>query len=141
MKAIAHVDGACDNGGTKRGGYGCSLRLESGRLVEEYGHLECPTTSNIAEYAALLAALRLAHELGVTDLTIRSDSQLVVRQMQGSYKVKHPNMRPLYQQALDACVPIGSVTFEWIRREENQRADDLSKMGMETRRPSIRCGG
>lgn len=63
---------------------------------------------------------------------------LVVRQMQGSWRVKHPNMRPLHRQALDACEPIRNVQFKWIPREENWRADELSKMGMKAAHKCVR---
>lgn len=69
MNATANIDGACDVHSSCRGGWGVSLRLEDGRLVEEFGHVPAPTTNNCAEYAGLLAALALAHDLGVSDLT------------------------------------------------------------------------
>lgn len=139
MIGIAHIDGACDVHVSTAGGYGVSLRIGDA-TVEEYGYVPAPTTNNICEYTALLAALDLAHESGVTGLTIYSDSQLVVRQMTGCYKVRHPNMRQLHQQACELVKKFASIEFGWVPREENQRADQLSKWGLDAREKRVLVG-
>ena len=83
------------------------------------------TTNNIAEYTALLRALELAQAEGGKRLIIHSDSELMVRQMTGIYKVKHPGLLPLYQQASKLVKWFDHVTFKHVRREMNQRADEL----------------
>ncbi|HMP02069.1 MAG TPA: ribonuclease HI family protein [Gemmatales bacterium] len=82
-------------------------------------------TNNVAEYTGLVSALTKAAELGATDVRIRSDSELLVRQMRGEYRVKNEGLAPLYEQARDLVGRIGSVTFEHVPRENNTEADRL----------------
>lgn len=92
--------------------------------LEEMGFLG-DTTNNVAEYTALLRALELAQAHAGKRLLIHSDSELMVRQMTGVYKVKHPGLLPLFQQASKLVAGFEKVTFKHIRRELNQRADEL----------------
>jgi probable phosphoglycerate mutase len=89
------------------------------------------TTNNVAEYQGLIAGLRAAIELGATDVDVRMDSKLVVEQMSGRWKVKHPAMQPLALEATQLVREIGSVRFEWIPRLRNSRADALANQAMD----------
>lgn len=90
------------------------------------------TTNNVAEYTALVEALRIAVEEGATELTIYSDSQLLVRQMSGEYKVKHPNLIPLYREARRIGASIPKLRIEHVRREQNKEADRLANDAMDS---------
>jgi ribonuclease HI len=83
------------------------------------------TTNNIAEYTALVRALERARELGGKRLVIKSDSELMVKQMNGEYKVRHAGLVPLYRRAEGLCSDFESVTIRHVPREENRRADVL----------------
>jgi ribonuclease HI len=97
-------------------------------------------TNNVAEYTALVRALERARELGGRRLRVHSDSELLVQQMNGNYKVKHPGLRPLYDEAQELCRGFERVTFQHVRREDNARADRLCNEALdgprETRAPS-----
>jgi ribonuclease HI len=88
-------------------------------------------TNNVAEYNGLLAALRWAAANGVSTLHIRSDSELLVKQMKGQYRVKNPGLQPLYEEARALARRIGRVTFEHVRREFNKEADRLANEAMD----------
>ena len=92
--------------------------------IEENGCLG-DTTNNIAEYTALLRALDHAKRLGGRRLVVKSDSELMVKQMNGEYKVKHPGLQPLFREATALTRQFDGVEFRHIRREENKRADQL----------------
>jgi ribonuclease HI len=82
-------------------------------------------TNNVAEYTALIRALEQAARLGGRRLAINSDSELLVKQMNGEYQVKNPDLFTLYQEAKDLCRQFDAVTIRHIRREQNRRADRL----------------
>jgi ribonuclease HI len=88
-------------------------------------------TNNVAEYRGLLAALEWARARGRRSVTVRSDSLLLVQQMRGRFRVKHPGLRPLYAQARLLANEIGRVTFEHVRRESNAHADRLANAAMD----------
>jgi ribonuclease HI len=93
-------------------------------------------TNNVAEYTALVRALQRAKELGGRRLRIHSDSELLVQQMNGNYKVKHPGLRPLYDEATELVRHFHRVTFRHVRREDNARADRLCNEALDgERRP------
>jgi ribonuclease HI len=83
------------------------------------------TTNNIAEYTGLVKALEHAHELGGREVVVYSDSELMVKQLRGEYKVKNAGLLPLYQQAARLCKDFAAVSLRHIRRELNKRADRL----------------
>ncbi len=112
MKATAYFDGACNNCGDGSAGFGAVLRLENGDVYEIYGCLGRGSTSNIAEYAGLIEALRAASQLGVTELHAFGDSMLVVMQMKKKWRVKHPNMKVAYEIAAKLAAAFASVTYE-----------------------------
>ena len=88
-------------------------------------------TNNQAEYKALLLALKQAVALGVVELDCRLDSELVVKQLKGEYKVKHPDLKPLFEQAKSLISQIKNVSFKHIRRELNKQADQLANQAMD----------
>lgn len=95
----------------------------SGELLAESGFLCGQASNNVAEYVGLIQGLKLAYELNPgAELLVRMDSKLVVEQMMGRWKVKHPDMRDLSEQARE-IIGARLVTFEWVPREQNSRAD------------------
>lgn len=100
-------------------------------VIEENGCLG-DTTNNIAEYSAVVRALEHAERLGGNRLVIQSDSELMVKQMNGEYKVKHPGLLPLYQQAKALCRKFDDVAFRHIPREQNKRADLLGNAALDS---------
>ncbi len=89
------------------------------------------TTNNVAEYEGLLAALEFAVTHQHRRLRVRSDSQLLVRQMLGEYRVKHPGLQPLYERACQLVARLDRVTFEHVRREQNAHVDRLANEAMD----------
>jgi ribonuclease HI len=99
--------------------------------VEEQGCLG-DTTNNVAEYTALVKALQRAYQLGGRHIDVHSDSELMVKQMLGKYKVKHEGLRPLYQEAKRLSANFEAVTFRHVRREQNRRADELCNEALDS---------
>ena len=127
---VAYIDGGA-RGNPGPAGYGVRIESADGTLIEE---LHAPlgiATNNVAEYNGLLAALRWAVDHDVEKLHIRSDSELLVKQMLGAYRVKHPGLQPLAAQARLLSMQLGGVTFEHVRREHNAEADRLSNLAMD----------
>jgi len=127
--ATLNVDGA-SFGNPGPSGAGIVLRAGDQILVERsedvgYG------TNNQAEYRALLEGLGEAVQRGIRNLIVRSDSQLLVRQMLGEYKLKAKGLRALKAEADALCERLEDVRFEYIPRERNARADELAKEGAE----------
>jgi probable phosphoglycerate mutase len=126
----AYIDGG-SRGNPGPAGYGVQIVDESGAVVAElYGALD-NTTNNVAEYNGLLAALAWAVDQGQRALHIRSDSELLVKQLRGEYRVKNPGLQPLYQDARALIGRIGRVSFEHVRREFNREADRLANLAMD----------
>jgi probable phosphoglycerate mutase len=127
---IAYIDGG-SRGNPGPAGYGVRIEQEDGALVEELHASLGVATNNVAEYNGLLAALGWAVDRGVTSLEVRSDSELLVKQMLGVYRVKNPGLLPLHQQARLLAHRIGRVTFRHVRRELNKEADRLANLAMD----------
>jgi ribonuclease HI len=126
----AYIDGGA-RGNPGPAGYGVSIQDPDGAVVDElHGGLGI-ATNNVAEYSGLLAALRWAAEHGHRKVHIRADSELLVKQMRGEYKVKNEGLKPLFLQACALVRRIGDVSFEHVRREFNTDADRLSNLGMD----------
>jgi len=126
----AYIDGGA-RGNPGPAGYGVRVESADASLIEElHGGLGI-ATNNVAEYNGLLAALRYAIEHGHRDVRIKADSELLVKQMRGEYKVKHPGLQPLHQEARQLALRLDRVTFEHVRREFNKEADRLSNLGMD----------
>ena len=127
--ATANVDGG-SRGNPGPAGYGVRIERDDGTLVELKESITL-ATNNVAEYNGLLAALRWAAEHGVRTLHVRADSELLVKQMKGEYRVKNPGLQPLYEDARALVRQIGRVTFEHVRREFNKEADRLANEAMD----------
>jgi ribonuclease HI len=126
----AYIDGGA-RGNPGPAGYGVYIQGPDGEPLQElHGGLGI-ATNNVAEYNGLLAALRWAKEHGHTTVHIKADSLLVVEQMRGRFKVKHPGLQPLHAKATLLAHEVGRVTFEHVRRELNKDADRLSNLGMD----------
>jgi ribonuclease HI len=126
----AHVDGGA-RGNPGSAGYGAVITDTNGTILAELCQGIGIATNNVAEYRGLIAALEWALAHGHTRLHVKSDSQLIVQQMLGRYRVKHEGLLPLHRQARDLAARIGDVTFEHVRRELNKDADRLSNLGMD----------
>jgi probable phosphoglycerate mutase len=127
---IAYIDGG-SRGNPGPAGYGVRIENDSGEILAELHAPLGTATNNVAEYNGLVAALAWAQEQGVRSLEVRSDSELLVKQMLGVYRVKHPGLQPLYQQARLLAHRIGRVTFQHVRREFNKEADRLANLAMD----------
>ena len=112
-------------------GYGVRIEQPDGTLVEEFAESIGVATNNVAEYRALLAALEWAQRARAPQLHVRSDSLLLVQQMLGNYKVKHPGLQPLHAKARLLAHEIGRVTFEHVGRAQNAHADRLANAAMD----------
>ncbi|MFQ5878544.1 MAG: ribonuclease HI family protein [Acidobacteriota bacterium] len=127
---MAHIDGAA-RGNPGPAGYGVVVEAEGGRPpVEIYGYLGT-ATNNVAEYAALLALLEHAVGRGPISLRVRSDSELLVRQMRGIYRVKDARLRVLHAAARSLAGRLREVAFEHVPRERNREADALANRAID----------
>jgi probable phosphoglycerate mutase len=133
VKLIVEADGG-SRGNPGPAGYGALVcDAESGAVLAERSEGIGVATNNVAEYQGLIAGLRAALELGGRDahVEVRMDSKLVVEQMSGRWKVKHPAMQPLALEAGRLVRRLGSVRYTWIPRERNKRADRLANLAMD----------
>jgi ribonuclease HI len=124
MKAKLFTDGGA-RGNPGPAAYGYVLESEDGAVLAAHGEAIGTATNNVAEYRALLAGLEKALELGVDELEVVSDSELLVKQMRGEYKVRKTTLRELSAQAASLAGELGSVTYTAVRREHNELADQL----------------
>lgn len=127
---VAYIDGG-SRGNPGPAGYGVRIEDKDGTLVEELHGALGVATNNVAEYHGLLAALTWAADHELLALKIRSDSELLVKQMLGVYRVKNPGLQPLYQRARSLVSRIGRVGFQHVRRELNTEADRLANKAMD----------
>jgi ribonuclease HI len=134
--ATAHVDGGA-RGNPGPAGYGVHITRDDGSVVALKEAIGI-ATNNVAEYHGLLAALRWAVDEGVGSLHVKADSELMVKQMLGEYRVKNPGLQPLYEEARRLASRIGRVRFEHVRREFNQDADRLANEAMDEAAASAR---
>lgn len=127
MKADLFFDGAA-KGNPGPAGYGFVLKTEK-RDIEGYGYLG-QTTNNVAEYYGLIKGLERALQEGITELSIYADSQLVVRQIKGEYKVKAPHLKPLFNKACELLKKFERVNIFFVGREKNKDADRLANLAI-----------
>ncbi len=130
MDAVLHTDGGA-RGNPGPAGIGVVLADPSGGVIAELAEGIGETTNNVAEYRALIAGFELALERGVTDLEVFLDSELVVAQMQGRWKIKNDRLRTLAVRARSLMRRFDSVTLAHVRRSENARADGLANEAMD----------
>jgi len=127
---VAYIDGGA-RGNPGPAGYGVRIQSADGTVLDELHGALGIATNNVAEYNGLLAALRWAVENNISRVQIRADSELLVKQMRGEYKVKNPGLQPLYVRARLLVAELDDVKFEHVRREFNAEADRLSNLGMD----------
>lgn len=131
--SIIHIDGA-SRGNPGDAAYAVVIESPGRSAIEESGLLG-KETNNVAEYTALLKALEKAKELGLSQLRIHSDSELLVKQMNGEYRVKNEDLRSLFEEAGKLKRQFSSVTFTHVRRENNKRADELCNIALDGQKP------
>jgi ribonuclease HI len=125
---LPHWTLRCDGGSRGNpgpGALGYVLIDPRGREVEARGEALGVVTNNVAEYQALIAGLEAAARHGIDRLVVCMDSELVVRQLRGEYRVKHPGLKELHQKAITAAGKIGHVRYREVPRTDNARADRL----------------
>ena len=116
-----------------RRGSGWWCRRQDGTPLVTLGRYIGRATNNVAEYRALITALERAKELGAKRILIRGDSELIIKQMRGEYRVKHPDMRVLYDQAQELVREFEDVKIEHNLRHKNELADKLANLAMDRR--------
>ena len=130
-EAILWTDGAA-RGNPGPAGIGAFLQTPAGetlaRCSEYFGH----TTNNVAEYGALLMGLRRALELGLKRIEVRADSELLVKQLNGEYRVKNPKLKPMYEEAKKLLARFERTSLHHVPRELNAEADRLANEGIDT---------
>jgi ribonuclease HI len=131
--ATIHIDGA-SRGNPGDAAYAVVIVAPGRPVVEESGVLG-KETNNVAEYTALIKALEKARHLGLTRLRIHSDSELLVKQVNGEYRVKNDDLKWLYEEAKNLMKGFASVTLTHIRREQNKRADELCNIALDGQKP------
>jgi ribonuclease HI len=127
---ILQFDGG-SRGNPGPAGIGVTVSTASGERLYELGEFLGRCTNNVAEYTGLVRGLAAAKALGATRLIVRADSELIVRQLNGQYKVKSPDLKPLYQRAVALMAEIGEVKVSHVFREGNARADALANLAMD----------
>jgi ribonuclease HI len=124
VKATLWTDGG-SRGNPGPAAFAYVLEAEDGTVLDARGEAIGVATNNVAEYQALVAGLERAAEAGVSELEVVSDSELLVRQMQGAYRVKNRALQELFVEASRLAREIGKVTYRAVRREHNELADRL----------------
>ena len=127
---IARIDGGA-RGNPGPAGYGVLLEDRAGRKLAELSHFLGPRTNNVAEYSGLIAALEYAVQHPPKAVKVLSDSELLVKQMRGEYKVKSPELRPLYEKARALSHRLEWFAIEHVARRENRAADRLANRAMD----------
>jgi ribonuclease H / adenosylcobalamin/alpha-ribazole phosphatase len=132
VKARLSTDGGA-RGNPGPAAFGYVLETEDGTVLAAHGEAIGVATNNVAEYRALLEGLRKALELGIDEVDVVSDSQLLVRQMTGEYKVKNEALRKLTLEAARLARQLGKVTYRSVPREHNELADRLVNEALDAR--------
>jgi acyl dehydratase/ribonuclease HI len=126
----AYIDGAA-RGNPGPAAYGVVVRRPDGTALESLGKYIGRLTNNAAEYYALIAALDYAAANGIRRLRVFSDSQLIVNQMKGLFRVKHPDLRPLHERAKKQAAALEAFSIQYVPREQNRDADDLANAALD----------
>jgi ribonuclease HI len=133
VKLVVHVDGGA-RGNPGPAAAAAVLSTPEGEVVDEAHTLLGVTTNNVAEYRGLLLGLERARELGADEVAVVNDSELVAKQINGLYKVKHPDMRPLHAQATQALGGFRRWSVRSVPRAENAAADALVNQALDAAR-------
>lgn len=129
-KVIAYTDGA-SRGNPGHAGIGILIVDEKGNVIKEISEYIGETTNNIAEYTAFVTALKEAIEMNFDEIEVISDSELMVKQINGEYQVKNQGLKPLYTEARELLREFKNYTVRHVRREYNKKADDLANLGID----------
>ena len=133
MKVIVHVDGGA-RGNPGPAAAACVISSPGGELLGEHVQLLGSATNNVAEYRALLLGLQCARELGASEVEVVGDSELIAKQVQGLYKVKHQALRPLHSQAMAALRSFDRWSIRTVPRAQNAHADALVNAALDQAR-------
>ena len=136
MKARLSTDGGA-RGNPGPAAYAFVLEAEDGTVLAAEGEAIGVATNNVAEYRALVAGLERARELGVDEVEVVSDSELLVKQMRGEYRVKNEALRALSLEAARIAGALGRVTYTAVRREHNELADRLVNEALDAAGPRL----
>ena len=130
MRLSVYADGA-SRGNPGPAAIGASVRDATGRELAVVSERIGRATNNVAEYRAAIAGVRAAADLGASAIDLRLDSELVVRQLSGRYRVKHPLLRPLFAALVEALEAVGPYTVGHVPRARNARADALANEALD----------
>lgn len=131
-KVVIYTDGAA-RGNPGPGAIGVVIKDEAGAVAAKISQRLGVTTNNQAEYQAIIAGLEKAVGLGAKSADVKSDSELVVNQINGRYKIKNTGLRPLYQKVVQLIGQLESFSISYIPREQNKAADDLANQALDKR--------
>ena len=130
MKVIVNVDGG-SRGNPGPAAAACVIAVPDGEVLGEHAELLGTQTNNVAEYRALLLGLKHAHELGASEIEVIGDSELIAKQVNGLYKVKHAAMKPLYLEAMAALRGFEKWKIRTVPRAQNAHADALVNQALD----------
>jgi ribonuclease HI len=130
VRAKVYSDGA-SRGNPGPAGAGAAILDEQGQVVELLKRYLGRQTNNVAEYQAAILGLTRARELGVREVELVADSQLLIRQLGGQYQVKHPGIRPLYEECVRLLKAFEKVRLVHVPREQNTLADEMSNRAID----------
>ncbi len=140
-RLLIHTDGAA-RGNPGPAGLGAVLRdAQTGALVAELARFLGVCSNNVAEWTAVEDALREARRLGARRIDLRTDSELVARQISGRYRVKHPDLKPIHLRVMGLLAQFDGYTVAHVPRELNREADRLSNVAIDELRGAQRLGG
>jgi ribonuclease HI len=129
-KCVAYIDGG-SRGNPGIAGYGIAVLNEAGQTIASLSETLGVRTNNFAEYAALIGALEYAKSHGYDGITIFADSELLVKQIQGTYKVRSLDLKPLYDRAKTLISNLKFFSVQHVPREQNREADRLANLAMD----------
>jgi len=132
VKVVVHVDGGA-RGNPGPAAAGAVISTPDGDVVDEAAETIGTASNNVAEYRGLLLGLRRARELGADEVEVVNDSELVAKQVNGEYKVKHPDMKPLHAAAMQELAGFERWSIRSVPRAQNARADALVNEALDGR--------
>ncbi len=130
MEIVVYTDGA-SRGNPGKAGIGAVIYDQNGQVLKEISEYIGEATNNVAEYKAVIAGIRAGIDLKATMIEVNADSQLLVRQLNGEYRVKNEGLKPLYKEALKILSCFKSYKIKHIPREKNKIADKLANRGID----------
>jgi ribonuclease HI len=133
VKVVVHVDGGA-RGNPGPAAAAAVVSTPDGEILDEASELLGVATNNVAEYRGLLVGLARARALGATEVEVVNDSELIAKQVNGEYKVKHAAMRPLYLDAMAALREFDSWSIRSVPRAQNAEADALVNQALDSQR-------